>query len=64
MTGDKRSTVEYPPSSSVAANLDAFADAVEGRAAYPVTQDEMIANIAALEAIIKSAATGEKVMVQ
>jgi predicted dehydrogenase len=64
VTGDIRSTVEYAPSSSVLANLEAFADAVEGRGAYPVTQDEMIANIAALEAIVESARTGEKVMVK
>jgi predicted dehydrogenase len=64
VTGDKRSTVEYPPSSSVIANVEAFADAVEGRAPYPMPQDQMLANIAALEAIIESARTGEKVMVQ
>ena len=61
VSGDTRTSVEYSPASSVAANLDAFADAVEGRAPYPVTQEEMIANIAALEAIIESAKTGNKV---
>src|SRR3954470_6371498 len=47
-TGEKRTVEEYPPASSILANLDAFADAAEGRVAYPVTQQEMIANIAAL----------------
>lgn len=61
VSGDKRTTVDYPPSSSVLANLEAFADAVEGRAPYLVPQSEMIANIEALEAIIRSAASGEKV---
>jgi predicted dehydrogenase len=42
---------------SVVANLEAFADAVEGRAAYPFTADEMVHNIAVLEAIAQSAAT-------
>lgn len=64
VTGDKRSVLEYPPSSSVLANIEAFADAVEGRVPYLMPQDQMLANIAALEAIIESARTGEKVMVK
>ena len=64
VSGDKRSTVEYAPSSSVLANVEAFADAVEGRAPYLMPQDQMLANIAALEAIIESARTGDKVMVK
>jgi predicted dehydrogenase len=63
VSGDKRTRVEYPPSSGVLANLEAFADAAEGRAPYAVPQHQMIANIAALEAIIESARTGNKVMV-
>jgi len=64
VTGDTRTTEEYPPASSVLANLEAFADAVEGRKPYLVPQEQMIANIAALEATIESARTGEKVMVR
>lgn len=64
VSGDKRSTVAYPPASSVIANVEAFADAVEGRAPYLMPQDQMLANIAALEAIIESARTGERVMVK
>lgn len=64
MSGDHRTAVEYPPSSSVLANLEAFADAVEGREPYLVTQEQMIANISALEAIIESAGTGKKIMVR
>ena len=63
VSGDKRSVVEHAPSSSVLANMEAFADAVEGRAPYPMPQDQMLANIAALEAIIESARTGETVSV-
>lgn len=63
VSGDKRTIEKYPPASSVLANLEAFADAVEGRQPYLVPQEQMIANIAALEAIIQSARTGEKVMV-
>ena len=64
VTGDTRSTVEYAPSSSVLANVEAFADAVEGRATYPMPQDQMLANIAALEAIIESARTGQQIAVK
>lgn len=64
VSGDQRTTVEYPPSSSVLANLEAFSDTAEGRAPYLITQEEMIANIAALEAIIESARTGDKVKVK
>jgi predicted dehydrogenase len=63
VTGDKRETIDYAPASSVLANVEAFADAVEGRAAYPMPQGEMLANIAALEAIIASARSGERVLV-
>jgi predicted dehydrogenase len=50
--------VEYPAVSAVRANLEAFADASAGRARYPVSPSEMIATIAALEACLKSAASG------
>jgi len=62
-SGDKRTIQAYQPASSVLANLEAFADAVEGRRPYLVPQEEMIANIATLEAMIESAKNGVKVMV-
>lgn len=49
---------DYAPAQAVLANLEAFADAAAGRAPYPVAQAEMIANIAALEAVFRSAASG------
>jgi predicted dehydrogenase len=64
VSGDVRTSREYPPVFSVLGNLEAFADAVEGRAPYPMPQPEMIANIAALEAIVESSRTGLKVAVQ
>ena len=39
-------------------NLERFAGAIEGGAAYPFTDTEKIANIALLEAICTSAASG------
>ena len=51
-------SAEFPAASGVVANLEAFATAAQGGAAYPVPQEEMIANISALEAIFKSARSG------
>lgn len=51
-------STDYPAASGVLANLEAFADAAEGRAPYPVPQEQMIANISALEAVFKSARSG------
>jgi predicted dehydrogenase len=39
---------------SVLSNLEAFAKAVRGEQPYPVSHTEMLANVAALEAIMKS----------
>ncbi len=50
--------IAYPPARAVLANLEAFADAASGGAPYPVAQSEMIANVSALEAIVRSAASG------
>ncbi len=62
--GAEKTVKEYPPAPNVLANLEAFADAAEGRAPYPVPQSQMIANISALEAIFKSAASGQIVNVE
>ena len=57
--GKKKQVTNYPPAKAVLANLEAFADASQGRAPYPVPQEQMIANIAALEAVFKSAKSGQ-----
>ena len=64
LRGGKKEVREFPPAPNVLANLEAFADAAEGRAPYPVPQSQMIANISALEAIFKSASTGAIVNVE
>ena len=56
--GKERSVTSYPPAKAVLANLEAFAAAAEGGAPYPVPQEQMIANVSALEAIFRSARTG------
>jgi predicted dehydrogenase len=48
----------YPPSAAVRDNLERFAEAVEGVADYPVTIDEIRANVATFEAITRSALSG------
>ena len=58
LAGKERTTIFVPPHASVRANLEAFATAVAGGPAYPVTQREMLANVAALEAIMRSTGTG------
>jgi predicted dehydrogenase len=51
----------YPSFETIGAGLDAFADDVEGKAAFPITPDEIRHCIAMFEAIVRSAETGEKV---
>ena len=57
--GGEKVKQEYPPAKAVLANLEAFAEAAEGGRPYPVPQEEMIANVSALEAIFRSAASGK-----
>lgn len=50
-------------SDALRAELEAFADAVEGRAPYPIPHDQMIHAVAVLEAVIQSAETKAPVQV-
>ena len=59
LRGGNKHSREYPPAQAVLANLEAFAEAALGGKPYPVPQDEMVANVSALEAIFKSAASGK-----
>jgi predicted dehydrogenase len=62
--GKQKQSEEYPPAKAVLANLEAFADAAAGRAPYPVPQEQMIANISALEAVFRAARSGNVEMVE
>jgi predicted dehydrogenase len=64
LRGMEREVETYAPARAVLANLEAFADAAAGGAPYPVPQEQMIANVCALEAIFESARTGRVEMVQ
>jgi predicted dehydrogenase len=57
-------STSFPAASGVLANLEAFADAAVGRAPYPVPQEQMVANISALEAVFKSARSGKVEVVE
>jgi predicted dehydrogenase len=44
----------FPPADSVRANLEAFADAVAGRAPYPISMSEVLDTVAAFDAIAEA----------
>jgi predicted dehydrogenase len=54
-SGQPVQQLRFAPVDSLRAELEAFADAVAGRAAYPITSDEMLDTIAAFEALVASA---------
>ena len=57
------SSREFPPVDIERAELEAFADAVMGRAAFPVSAEQAIHGAAVFEAILRSAAEGRPVAV-
>jgi len=61
LRGGKTEVRDFPPRDSLLAEFDAFADAVAGRAPYPITPAEMVNTIGAFEAITRSLETGERV---
>jgi predicted dehydrogenase len=48
----------FPPHPSVRENLEQFARAALGQGSYPVSLEEMLANVHKFEAITRSAASG------
>lgn len=63
LTGGKVERREFEKIDSLRAEFDAFADAVEGRAPYPITPEEMVNTVAAFEGVITSMETGAPVKV-
>lgn len=57
--GDGPQTATFDPHPAVRSNLEAFADAAMGGPPYPVPQEQMLANICALEAVVKSTRSGQ-----
>jgi predicted dehydrogenase len=58
-----RQTRAYDPADTVHMNFEAWADAIEGRAPYRFTADELLANIAILDAVVRSAAADGKAII-
>jgi predicted dehydrogenase len=56
--GEEPVSAFYPPHPSVRDNIEQFARAASGETAYPVTLDEMLANVQTFEAITRSARSG------
>jgi predicted dehydrogenase len=48
----------FPPVDTLRLELEAFADAIEGRSPYPIGDADMIATVAAFEAICRSVKSG------
>ena len=55
--------LQFEPVDTLRCELEAFADAIEGRAPFPIPVEQMIANVAALEAVLKSIERRESVLV-
>jgi predicted dehydrogenase len=60
----KRASERLPRTDTVRANFEAWADAVAGRGAYRFSRAEVRHNIAVLDAITRSAATGNVTLVE
>jgi len=56
--GAAREQRDIAPASPVLANLEAFAEAALGGRSYPMPHREMLGTVSALEAIVRSAASG------
>jgi predicted dehydrogenase len=54
MSGKPPQRLALEPADSLRAELEAFADAIEGRAAFPVAPAQMLQTVAAFEAVIRA----------
>jgi predicted dehydrogenase len=63
LPGGKVERSSFEKVDALRAEFDAFADAVEGRAPYPITMEQMVDVVAAFEAIIKALDTNSTVLV-
>ena len=58
-----RETTLHPVTNTVKQNFEAWADAAESRAEYPITKTQILANMQIFEAIVQSAKRGEPVRI-
>ncbi len=61
---EELTTQTFASSNVVKANLEQWADAAEGRGDYRFTDDQKLHNVEILEAIVRSAESGDEVMVR
>ena len=59
----RREITTHKALNTVALNLEAWADAVEGRAAYPITPAQILGNMQIFAAIVQSSETGAEVRI-
>jgi len=62
--GGKPELTSFEPVDSLRAEFDAFADAVAGRAPYPIPMEQMISTTASFEAVVASIETGAEVVIE
>jgi myo-inositol 2-dehydrogenase/D-chiro-inositol 1-dehydrogenase len=60
MVNAQPTVIDYPQASTERAELEAFADAIEGREPYACSPDEARHGVAVLEAIVRSARSGQR----
>jgi predicted dehydrogenase len=60
-SGSVAKSISYPPINVLAAELDAFADAVERKHPFPAPETEVLATLSAFEAALESMETGQPV---
>jgi len=48
----------FPPVDTLRLELEAFADAIQGRAPYPIGDADMVATVAAFDAVCRSVKSG------
>jgi predicted dehydrogenase len=63
MSGKQAERIALEPADSLRAELEAFADAVENRSPYPISEEQMLATVAAFEATVRSVESGEPVVI-
>ncbi|MBR0691989.1 Gfo/Idh/MocA family protein [Bradyrhizobium lablabi] len=61
-SGEPPATVRYPALDTLAAELSAFADAIEGKEPFPVPEADVLATLAAFEAALQSMQSGRPVI--
>jgi len=54
MSGKAPERIDLPAADSLRAELEAFADALDGRAPYPIDESQMLATVAAFEITLRS----------